>query len=199
MSETRDCSGIEMDLALFVGGELDRHAHARVEEHVLRCPACAGAVDRLAASRAALRAGLEHGDVRVPDLWQGVRARLLESGTIHAPEVSAPIRAPAPRVRAMPRWFPLSAAAAVLFGFGLWMLQPDAPTVRPQLPGAEPVSKGGAQTPVQLVGLRRLAPGESALSNSATSIEALQEEQRLRAALQQPGGAQAASQHRGLH
>jgi hypothetical protein len=86
----------------------------------------------------------------------------------------------------------------LLFGFGLWMLQPDTPSVRPQVPGAEPVAKSGAQAPAQLVGLRRLAPGESALSNSATSIEALQEEQRLRA-LQQPGGAQAASQHRGLH
>ena len=57
---------------------------------------------------------------------------------------------------------------------------------------------GSRPLTVQPVGLRRLEPGESALSSSAVTIEELQDEARLRAALQ-PGGAQAASQYRGIH
>jgi anti-sigma factor RsiW len=195
MSAPKDCSGIENDLALFVGGELDSPARARVEQHLLGCPSCAGAVERLAASRAALRAGLERSGARVPDLWPGVRARLVESGTLRPP-LTIPARSlPAAPQRGMPRWIPISAAAAALFALGLWMMQQGD-----EQPSVHPIARNAQPIPVQLVGLRRLAPGESALSLTATPIEALQEEEaHQHASLQRPGGAQAASQHRGIH
>ncbi len=193
-----DCNAIENDLALFVGGELDPHARAEVAGHLERCETCAAAVGRLAAARAALQAGLEHGDVRVPDLWQGVRARLVESGPIHPPPALASTPKPAANVRWMPRWFPLGAAAAVLIALGLWQMQSAATPVADK-GGSTQLAGNTRPAPAQLVGLRRLAPGESALSSTAIPIEQLQEEERLRMSLQQPGGAQAVSQHRGLH
>jgi hypothetical protein len=198
MTEIKNCSAIENELALFVGGELGPRSRAEVEAHLARCESCSREVDRLAASRSALRSGLERGEARMPDLWQGVRARLVESGTIRVSQPSAPRISAVPR-RSMPRWFPLAAAAAVLLAFGMWMLQPDV-----QLPDSGPlpvhsVALGGAQKPAPQSGLRLLSPGESALSSSATPIEALQEEQRLRASIEMPTGTQAASQRRGIH
>jgi len=198
MTEIKNCSAIENELALFVGGELGPRSRAEVEAHLARCESCSRAVDRLAASRSALRSGLERGEERMPDLWQGVRARLVESGTIRTVESALPTLAAARR-RSMPRWFPLAAAAAVLLAFGLWMLQPDE-----QLPKSGPlpvnsVALGGPKKPAPQSGLRRLSPDESALSSSATPIEALQEEQRLRASIEMPTGTQTASQRLGIH
>jgi len=200
MSTPKNCSAIENELALFVGGELGPRSRAEVEEHLQRCEACVGAVGRLARARAALRAGLSEGASRVPDLWAGVRARLVESGTIHAaPQAPQAPGAPAAQLvaAATPRrnWIPLSAAAAALFALGLWLAQRDDAGTEKRTGGPDVVSR---QIEVQPVGLRRLQPGESALSSSAVSIEELQDEARQRAALQ-PGGAQAASQVRGMH
>ncbi len=199
MSTPKACSAIENELALFVGGELGPHGRADVEQHLAGCPACSSAVGRLAAARAALRAGFERPAVRVPDLWPGVRARLVESGTIHAPLAPAAQPAPAAALRRMPRWVPISAAAAALFALGLWLLQRNDPVLPGPRDGSQLIADQGSHPiPVQPVGLRRLAPGESALSSSAVTIEELQDEASLRAALQ-PGGAQAASQHLGIH
>ena len=199
MSRARDCNAIENDLALFVGGDLDRRGTLEIGEHLAGCRQCTDAVGRLAASRAALREGLELGSGAPPDLWPGVRARLAESGTLQAgparPVASAPVAA-LPSVR---RWLPLGAAAAVLIALGLWMFTPPGDSGPAGGKGSGPVARGPSPIPVQPVGLRRLEPGESALSNSATSIDALQEELLLRSSLGQPGGAQTASQHRGLH
>jgi len=200
MSTPKNCSAIENELALFVGGELGPRSRAEVEEHLERCEACVGAVGRLTRARAALRAGLSEGASRVPDLWAGVRARLVESGTIHAPQApGAPaartVAAASPRMR----WLPLSAAAAALFALGLWIAQRDDAGSGQRPGGSELVAGTNSRPiPVQPVGLRRLQPGESALSASAVSIEELQDEARQRAALQ-PGGAQSASQVRGMH
>jgi len=189
MSRTKDCNAIENDLCLFVGGELGPRSRAEVEQHLQVCAACVESVGRLSAARAALRAGLEHGEARVPDLWQGVRARLLESGTIR-PALARPA-APA---RRMPRWFPHAAAAAVLAAFGVWLLQPEPQPKKRDPITVEEVAQRPAPPP-----LRRLVSGESALSESATTIEQLQEEARLQEALRQPAGAQTASQRRGMH
>jgi len=199
MSEPKDCRSVENELALFVGGELGPRARADVEQHLVGCPVCTRAVERFVASRAALRAGFARSESLAPDLWQGIRVRLVQSGTIR-PEPALPVQeAPVAPLRRLPRWIPIGIAAAALFALGLWMLQRDD--------AVAPVDRGGsnlvAGTPnktieVQPVGLRRLAAGESALSSSATTIDELQEEARLRAALQ-PGGAQAASQRRGIH
>jgi len=192
MNGPKNCSAIENELALFVGGELEPGSRAEIEEHLGRCPACTDAAERLGASGAALRAGLEQGHATGPDLWPGVRARLVESGTIRAPLAPvAPATAVAPRSkpRSMPRWFPLSAAAAVLLAFGLWLAQTDEPAPPPRAIEATPV----ATSP-----LRRLAPDESALSSAATTIEELQEEARVQEALGRPAGAQTASQRRGI-
>jgi hypothetical protein len=190
MSAPKNCSAIENDLPLFVGGDLGARSRAEVEEHLQHCQACSQAVGRLAAARTALREGLALGEMRVPDLWAGVRARLVESGTIHAPAPRAAAEVAA-RPRSMPRWFPISAAAALLFAFGLWAMQRDVQPLKPQKPiTPQPVATN--------CGLRRLGAGESALSDSAITIEALQEEARLEA-LRQPAGAQTASQHRGMH
>jgi anti-sigma factor RsiW len=199
MSTPKNCSAIENELALFVGGELGPRSRAEVEEHLQRCAACVEAVGGLTRARAALRAGLGEGASRVPDLWPGVRTRLVESGTIHAPLAPAS-RAPASAApRSMPRWIPLSAAAAALFALGLWLAQRNNPGPQMQTRGSELVARAPSRgLEVQPVGLRRLEPGESALSSSAVTIEELQDEARLRAA-SQPGGAQAASQYRGIH
>jgi len=200
MSTPKNCSAIENELALFVGGELGPRSRAEVEEHLQRCEVCVEAVGRLTRARAALRAGLGEGASRVPDLWPGVRRRLVESGTIHAPQAplapaAQPVAAAAPRLR----WLPLSAAAAALFALGLWLAQRADPIVKPHSGGSDlAAGNPGRPLPVQPVGLRRLEPGESALSSSAVTIEELQDEARLRAA-SQPGGAQAASQYRGIH
>jgi len=128
-----------------------------------------------------------------------VRTRLVESGTIHPPHAPEAPLVPIAAVRQMPRWMPISAAAAALFALGLWLLQRDHPVV-PGPHGGSDLAAGTDAGPIeaQPVGLRRLQPGESALSSSAVTIEELQDEARLRAALQ-PGGAQAASQHLGMH
>jgi hypothetical protein len=202
MSTPKNCSAIENELALFVGGELGPRSRAEVEEHLQRCEACVGAVGRLTRARAALRAGLSEGASRVPDLWAGVRARLVESGTIHAAP-QAPVAPAAQSVAAASprlRWFPLSAAAAALFALGVWFAQREDAGSHKHLGGAEQLVDGSSSKPlpVEPVCLRRLQPGESALSSSAVTIEELQDEARLRAA-SQPGGAQAASQYRGIH
>jgi hypothetical protein len=196
MSTPKNCSAIENELALFVGGELGPRSRAEVEEHLQRCEACVGAVGRMTRARAALRAGLSEGASRVPDLWAGVRARLVESGAIHAPQApEAPVAAQSSAASSPRRWIPLSAAAAALFALGLWIAQRDDAGPKHHMGGSDVVAQ-----PIQIqpVGLRRLEPGESALSSSAVTIEELQDEARLRAA-SQPGGAQAASQYRGIH
>ena len=201
MSTPKNCSAIENELALFVGGELGPRSRGEVEEHLQHCEACVEAVGRLTRARAALRAGLGEGTSRVPDLWPGVRARLVESGTIHAAPQALVASAAQPLATASPwrRWLPLSAAAAALFALGLWLAQRSDPRSQPSSGGSGMVANTGSRPlTVQPVGLRRLEPGESALSSSAVTIEELQDEARLRAALQ-PGGAQAASQYRGIH
>jgi anti-sigma factor RsiW len=199
MSRVRDCSAIENDLALFVGGDLDRRGTLEIGEHLAGCRQCTDAVGRLAASRAALREGLELGSGALPDLWPGVRARLAESGLLQPAPVVPGASAPVAALPAVRRWIPLSAAAAVLIALGLWMFTSPGDSGPASGKGSNSVARGQTPIPVQPVGLRRLEPGESALSNSATSIDALQEELRLRSSLGQPGGAEAASQHHGLH
>jgi len=200
MSAPKDCRSVENELALFVGGELGPHARADVEQHLVGCPVCTRAVERFEASRAALRAGLARPESLAPDLWQGIRARLVQSGTIRS-EPALPVQeSPVAPLRRMPRWIPISVAAAALFALGLWLLQRGDAEALVVPGGSNLVVTAPQPKPLQVqpVGLRRLAPGESALSDSATTIDELQEEARLRAALQ-PGGAQAASQHRGIH
>lgn len=162
MSGTRDCRGIETELALFVGGEIAARDRARLHEHLAGCAECAELVERLRRARAALRTGLAHGDQRVPDLWPGVRARLdlRPVSPQPAPIAAAPSL---PRVRRLPRWVPLGAAAAAVFAFGLWMGQHDSNQDRSSH-GDRVAQVRPAPLPVHSIGLRRLAPEETPLS-----------------------------------
>ncbi|MBK7642076.1 MAG: zf-HC2 domain-containing protein [Planctomycetes bacterium] len=196
MSEAKHCTAIENELALYVGGELAAHVRTQVQEHLLHCGTCTAAVARLAAARSALREGLERSGARAPDLWQGVRARLVESGTLAGQPAAAAALASTRRPRALPHWIPVSAAAAALLGIGLWMFSgaQDAPVRERVIAGVQPVA-----LPVSApTGLRRLGSDETPLSNSAISIEQLEFEKLMRASAQ-PGGVEAVSQHYGIH
>lgn len=166
MSASKDCRRIENELALFVGGELAARDRARLHEHLAACAECSELVERLRCARAALRAGLLREDEHVPDLWPGVRARLDLRPVAVQP---APVLPPAFEVasaRGWRRWVPLSAAAAAVFAFGLWMGHENSPrtgsvTRQPEL------AEGGVHRPAlptHSVGLRRLAPEETPLS-----------------------------------
>ncbi len=168
MTGTRDCRSIENELALFVGGELAARDRARLEEHLAACAACAGLVERLRRARAALRSGLAASNERVPDLWPAVRARL-DLQPVSAAPVQLAQPAGRSSVRRLPRWIPISAAAAAVFAFGLWMGQrssaPVPPSDRGELVDGS-VSARPAPIHVQPAGLRRLAPEETPLSST---------------------------------
>jgi len=140
-----DCILIENHLALWVGGDLDVEARARVDQHLDHCERCAEKALALEAARQALIAGLRHGETSAPALWPGIEHALRAEGRFAAPlSLAAPAaivaiadaRAlPAAPSSARPAWrraglwarIGVSAAAAVMLGFMLGRSASDAP------------------------------------------------------------------------
>lgn len=197
MNEHMACKDVETDLALFVGGELDPQAASAVHVHVESCSSCEAEVGRLRVARQALREGYDRSQAQVPDLWPALRTRLSAEGALRTQTAPAAEQASRAAARRRPQWLPLSAAAAALFAFGLWLGQRAGDDVH--VPA--PIASANTQ-PIQAtsVGLRRLAPGESALSDGATTSEELRDEARRLGLPNQPGAVQTASQrHRYEH
>jgi anti-sigma factor RsiW len=202
------CAEIQSTLPLYVGGDLETKALGEVRAHLVACPACA---ERALAARAARRelvAALRIESTPGPDLWAGVRAALADEGVLRP---LAPSLVGAPSL-ARPWWrsWNLAAAAAVVAAIAcaaLWtndreprnpegstpiVMDPTPSAPRGQLPIAPRIDSDLA-TDVALVpaaetgGLRRLAPGERQLHDSAPFI--LSDSPYLYATPPQGGGA----------
>lgn len=206
------CSRTENELALFVGGELDANTRAAVRGHLDTCAECR--VRELAARRAheALVRGLGvSGAVtaRAPALWSGVRAGLERDGLLRAPAAPAPVLAgpgSAWWTRRSTWW---TAAAAALVLCSAWFARqqfagqdphdsnivvvppaPVTPGVQPEPLEVTPVSTApnafdGVAAVTPFHGLRRLAPNERPLSDSA---EPLPSEERSLVPIFSPNG-----------
>ena len=192
-----DCILIENSLALWVGGDLEAELRDRVDQHLSQCERCDVKARALEESRLALISGLQADEARGPNLWPGIQSALRSEGyfardreLIAASAVSTPATVTNARTwsrrntRLLAR-FGVAAAAAVLVGFWLGRLGSDVAHVTephvgvstgkpvpsdlvviPSSPrtGAIPVSDNTC--------LRRLAPGESRLSDTAENFGA---------------------------
>lgn len=164
-------------IPLYVGGDLDRPATAAVERLLEAWPEGRAALASAREARAALL-GLGEREERLPDLWPALRTRLAAEGLF---EPRAALAARAPRVHersdgptsadafergrrrsaslrpsAWRGWVPAAAAAAV-FGLGLWMGERVANEPVTPVEGGGPVV---ATVPVAHE-LRPALPGES--------------------------------------
>jgi hypothetical protein len=81
----RTCNEIQSQLPLHGGGDLETPLVPGLEQHVTECPACAGELERLRASRALLL-GLRAVEAVEPaasdelDLWPRLRPQLAAAG-----------------------------------------------------------------------------------------------------------------------
>jgi|SRR5262245_13991911 len=111
------CSEVREKLPLYVGGDLDPEALDLVARHLELCSECAHQMARATGARRVLVASFraQEGEVEQPDLWPGIRTKLLAEGRIRVG--SAEPLVSVPRVRRA-RWLwalaPLAAAAALL-------------------------------------------------------------------------------------
>lgn len=191
-----DCILIENSLALWVGGDLEAELRARVDQHLAQCERCELKARSLTRARQALISGLRARDPRdrgAPDLWPNLQEVLRREGHFASARPVIPmtraVRAVSPGALASnPRnarrllRFGLAAAAAVLVGFLLGRLGADGAPVdeaRSSVAGGSPDSQVIAQTPSPVTPvvpvsdgfqLRRLAPGEPRLSDTAESF-----------------------------
>jgi hypothetical protein len=184
-------------LQLFVGGDLDAAARALVRDHLVVCPACAERAAAAAASREALSSALlaEAGSLERPALWPALRAELYREGIL-ARTPARPARRGEVLVPpggaggaagggfGRRAWrYGAAALAAGLLGVlvsrsnqGPGAL-PDGPGREPVRPDAGPVDgaalvrvaepEAGAEAEARDGRLRRVAPGEPALLDTA--------------------------------
>ncbi|MCZ6596661.1 MAG: zf-HC2 domain-containing protein [Planctomycetota bacterium] len=77
------CADIEARLPLFVGGDLEPDTQEAVAVHLARCDACRDLAERFDQVRATHQAAMEplRGEP-APDLWPGVRERLVDEGVL---------------------------------------------------------------------------------------------------------------------
>lgn len=128
------CIRVRNDLALFVGGELERGVARELARHLDACSACRDASARARSAQSALVRGLETG--RGPDLWPALRAKLDREGLLGSPSSanasSATPIAPRRRLAGARGLFAATAAAALVllsaWGARAWLDQclPDA-------------------------------------------------------------------------
>lgn len=158
---------MEHHLPLHAGGDLEPEDARVVTEHLAGCSSCAQRHAAAVAARAALRGGLARGIGEAPDLWKGVRARLVEEGHLAR---RAPVRAAG---RSAWAGWSVAAAAAAVLGFwlgGVWTRDTLQPLVASpggtRIAEVSPVQAPAVQ-PVSTGGLRRLAPGEVRMRDRA--------------------------------
>ena len=185
-----NCSDVSHNLPWYVGGDLEEPVALLVREHLAACPECERAHARARASRERLLAsgvGPQGGVASsAPDLWPGVRARLVQEGLL---EEAAPVRMAAPEPVALsggrilrPRFaMPLAAAAAavLLFTWSPWSgmgsggVQPDELKSAANL--GDPAPPAGSNVPLEdllakpedapagVVPLRRVSAGDDSV------------------------------------
>lgn len=174
------CSEFEQHLSLYVGGDLDADVIEGIERHLEGCAACREQEHQARTARDLLLSTLRVTERRGPDLWSGVRQGLITEGLLR-PAAPAPAPVATPRVSRRPRplVFVASAAAAVLVGFwlGNTLLHEPKTGVDVDRGAPSPEILVDHRTPVEpkLVtpvsdtgGLRRLAPGETPMSDEAS-------------------------------
>jgi hypothetical protein len=130
-----NCLDVSHNLPWYVGGDLDEAVMVAVAAHLGECTDCEAQHRRaLDARTRLLEAGLcqDASSGQAPDLWPGVRARLVESGVIGAVGVAGSVRSRYPnagpkadpdRPIFRPRFGTLRAAAAaavLLFAVTRW-------------------------------------------------------------------------------
>jgi len=165
------CGEVREKLPLYVGGDLDPDVMDAVRGHLELCSECARHMARATGARRVLVASFraQEGEVDQPELWPGIRAKLLAEGRIRV-EGSAEVGVSAPRATRRPRWLwalaPLAAAAALL----LFLQAGDelgAPAVLPKnQPRAIPTPEI-VLTPVSAPAggsLQRIDPGDASLA-----------------------------------
>jgi len=188
------CAEIQSTLPLYVGGDLEVQALSEVRAHLAGCAPCA---ERALAARAARRelvAALRLESRPGPDLWAGVRAALADDGVLESATPAASFASATAGARPWWRsWGVVAAAAAVVLGFWIgarWndsgapadrglepaptiVQQPRAPERVPVVPVAlpGPAASGDLAAAPEAGGLRRLAPGERQLRDSAPLID----------------------------
>ena len=185
-----NCSDVSHNLPWYVGGDLEEPVALLVREHLAACPACEQAHARARTSRERLLAsgvGPQGGVASsTPDLWPGVRARLLQEGLLEeavptssaAPEPAAPSGGRILRPRFAMPLVAAAAAAVLLFAWSPWSgvgdgaVEPSGPSVAsgdgPSLPVAPSPSDdvlvaNPATTPDGVVPLRRVSAGEDSV------------------------------------
>lgn len=124
-----NCSEVQGELPLYVGGDLEVPTNERVARHLKSCAVCSGVLDSIDEARVAR---LEHFE-SVADsgpstsLWPGLRESLLAEGLIQGaepavheltPQPSPPVQAPLSAAGRLLRFLPMAAAAAGLFFLG---------------------------------------------------------------------------------
>jgi len=151
-----NCIDVQGLLPLWVGSDLEPHELDAVRSHLKECNECRALADRGQAARAVfmtLREEEEETSAASPELWQGIRSRLLEEGVLgpadsHAQRELASV---GPRVsRSWGRWGGVAAAAALVITLGVVRLLEPSTELEPTNPiAAEPAM----QQPVEAVDL----------------------------------------------
>lgn len=177
-----NCVEIENSLSLFVGGDLEEPAAKDVALHLETCRSCAAQAESARAARTLMVSALTLSERRGPELWPGVRERLVREGALVE---SGPRSESRGRRARRARFLPLTAAAAALAA-GFWLARDAFDSHAPYGPGGDPLPNPIVEvespvrpevsiTPVVLdlasstdTGLlRRVGPGERPLSQGA--------------------------------
>jgi len=173
-----DCTSAHPHLALHAGGDLESALAQQVEAHLAGCANCSAELGRakLARERIALLAQADPEGLDSLDLWPALSQRLAaERAAADAARASTAARGRPSRLRRA-GWFalPLAAAAALLLMFqrGETPLTPPAGSPPSPLPSVELATHLGIETQATPNGLRRAAPGEERLRDSARPLDA---------------------------
>src|SRR5262245_8580636 len=132
------CGEVREKLPLYVGGDLDPDVLEAVRGHVELCAECARSLGKAAGARRVLVSAFraQEGDVEQPNLWPGIRSKLLVEGLVR-PEGEAATRTVAPTTRRTSwAWaLPPRAAAAAL---ALYLQLGDESSILPREQGPRP-------------------------------------------------------------
>jgi anti-sigma factor RsiW len=199
-----ECIEQESALVLYASGELDAAGAAALDAHCAQCVDCRSEREAQERIQGILRAGLYSGGAR-PGLWAGIEARLQREGVLAASTL-APLASVPARPRMTWRPFAGAAAAAALFGLGLWLgsradVQSSQPAPLPLVVApAETVQpdQPNRASPAPLErGLRRVTAAEQPLAATAQPLQAA--DGAPLEWIPAPRGASTASQQRLLH
>ncbi len=179
------CADIEARLPLFVGGDLEPDTQEAVAVHLARCGVCRDLAERFDRVRATYPAAMEplRGEP-APDLWPGVRERLVDEGVLADGPGGRVIPGPGSPWRSSGFRRVAAALGAVAAGGLLWVglrllmldggggeLRSDIVNTLPPLetPAEAPVVAGSSDEPAA-GGLERVPVGEPRLWDSVPVV-----------------------------